>query len=97
MNKIKKRVTFYIENHETGVPEMQLLGAVAGHIGVSTEDFVRGAALEVAAKYLQDYQANKAKEIHNAITAQVAAEGGEAAATEGAPEEGAGTRSPGGG
>lgn len=55
-NKIKKRITFYQMNHETKVPELQVLDAAVKLISggqstlLSVEDFVRSAALDTAAR-----------------------------------------------
>lgn len=48
--KFKRRVTFFGLNRETKVEEMRLLSVVSGLVGVSIDDFIRGAALQAAAR-----------------------------------------------
>lgn len=55
-NKVKRHPTFYLLNHESGVPEVQMISTVAEHIGVSMDDFIRGAAIQTAAGYLLNLQ-----------------------------------------
>ncbi len=79
--KIKKRITFYQYNRETRVEEVRLLSVASGLVGVSTEDFIRGCALERAARIViveqrKQIEAQKKSEM---------AETAEQATTEGVP------------
>jgi hypothetical protein len=72
-NKIKKRVTFYGFNHDTKVEELKLLQVATDMVGggkLSVEDFIRGAALDVAARMVIREQMRLATEAQAALKEQ---------------------------
>lgn len=52
-NKVSKRLKLYVLNHETQVPELQAVELAAHLVGLSIEDFIRGAVLNQSATVIK--------------------------------------------